>query len=235
MSRVSALFDLQQTDSKIDSHTTTINSIAVALEDTSTIDAARVAVSQAETELVAARSALHELEAAAEKQAQHANKLEKDLYDGKIKGQKEMAAAQSEIVTFRQRKRETDDQSLEAMQGLEAAEAGLRAAKEKLAATEAEWQRATSAYREESARLQAELAPLHIEREKKLKMVMPPDLPLYDKLRQQKQGVAVSEVLYGKTCSKCRVELPLARQRDIKGGTNVVLCPSCGRILYHKF
>ncbi len=235
MSRVSVLFDLQQTDSKIDSHTATISSLEAALEDTSVIEQARVVVGEAESGLVAARSDLRELEATAQQQEEHANKLEKRLYDGQIKGQKEMTAAQNEIETFRRLKKETDDQSVEAMVSLESAEAAYKAAKDKLTATEAEWQRATTAYREEHARLQAEVAPLQTERQKKIKMVMPPDLALYEKLRQQKQGIAVSEVLYGKICSKCRVELPLVRQREIKGGSAVVTCPSCGRILYHKF
>lgn len=235
MSRVSALYDLQQTDSKIDSHTATIANLDNAIADTSVVDGVRAAVSAAETAFVTARSRLRELEATAAQQEDHANKLEKQLYEGSIRSQKEMAAAQTEINTFRKHKKETDDQSVEAMIGLEEAENALKGAKEKLAATEAEWQRAVTAYREERDRLEAELGPLKAERQKNLKMVMPPDIPLYEKLRLQKQGVAVSEVLYGKLCSKCRMELPLVRQREIKGGTTIVPCPSCGRILYHKF
>jgi len=235
MSRVSALFDLQQTDSKIDSHTATITNLDSAIADTSVLDGVRAAVGTAEAAFVTARSRLRELEATAAQQEDHANKLEKQLYEGRIKGQKEMAAAQTEIDTFRKLKKETDDESVEAMVGLEDAETVYNEAKEKLAATEAEWQRAVTAYREERSRLEAELGPLNAERQKHLKMVMPPDIPLYEKLRQQKQGVAVSEVLYGKICSKCRMELPLVRQREIKGGTAIVTCPSCGRILYHKF
>jgi predicted nucleic acid-binding Zn-ribbon protein len=226
---------LQQTDSKIDSHTVTIANLDSAIADTSAVDGVRAAVSAAEATFVAARSRLRDLEATAAQQQDHANKLEKQLYDGNIRGQKEMAAAQTEIDTFRKHKKETDDESVEAMVALEEAENALKEAKEKLAATEAEWQRAVTAYREERTRLEAELGPLQAERQKNLKMVMPPDIPLYEKLRQQKQGVAVSEVLYGKICSKCRMELPLVRQREIKGGTTIVPCPSCGRILYHKF
>jgi uncharacterized protein len=235
MSRVSALFDLQQTDSKIDSHKATIVNLESAIADTSAVEKARAELGEAEAALVAARSRLHELEAEAQQQEEHANRLEKQLYDGHIKGQKEMAAAQTEIETFRKLKTETDDLSVEAMLELEVAETAFKEAKSGLAATEAEWQRAVVAYREERDRLEAELGPLQAERQKKLKMVMPPDVPIYEKLRQQKQGIAVSEVLYGKTCSKCRMELPLVRQREIKGGTVLIPCPSCGRILYHKF
>ncbi|HEX2912786.1 MAG TPA: C4-type zinc ribbon domain-containing protein [Chloroflexia bacterium] len=235
MSRVSALFDLQQTDLKIDNDNSRIASLKLALEDSSTVETARQNVKEAEAALVAARSRLKDLEATAQQQEHHANDLEKKLYGGQIKGNKEMVAAQHEIETFRQRKKETDDQSVESMVEVEEFEQNLKKAKENLAAIEAEWQRATAAYREELGNVEAELAPLQTERAKRVKMVMPPDLALYEKLRQQKQGVAVSEVLYGKICSRCRVELPLAKQREIKGGMTVVPCPSCGRILYHKF
>ena len=236
MSRVSALYDLQQTDSKIDSQVTSIANIEKALEDTSAVDTAAQTTGDAEVVLVAARLRLRELEADATKQEQHANELEKKLYGGDIKGQKELAAAQQEIETFRQRKKETDDQSVSAMESLEKAEKGLKEAKQKQAATEAEWQRATGAYQEELTRLQKEVAANRADREKRVKMVMPADLPLYDRLRQQKQGVAVAEILAGgKICAKCRVELPMAKQREVKGGTNIVTCSSCGRILYHRF
>ena len=235
MSRVSVLFELQQTDSKLDATNTSISSIDLALSDTTAIENARQSTAEAEATLITARSSLKELEAAAASQEQHANDLEAKLYGGQIKGQKEMASAQQEITTFRQRKKETDDQSVEAMIGLETAESGFKGAKAKQAATEAEWQRAHAAFIEERARLDKELTSLRAERDKRGKAVTPADLPVYEKLRQQKGGVAVSEIMQGKICSKCRVELPMAKQREVKGGMTIVNCPSCGRILYHKF
>lgn len=235
MSRVSALYELQQVDSKIDANASRTTHLNQLLEDTSKTDVATQAVSAAETAFVAARSQLKELESSAQKQQEHANDLEKKLYGGQIKGNKEMTAAQQEIETFRQRKKETDDQTVEAMLGLEDAEGTLKSAKENLGQTTKEVAQSLAAYRQELDQLQTELADLQTQRTKDLRMVMPPDVPLYEKLRQQKQGVAVAEVMYGKMCGKCRVELPMAKQREVKGGTTIVTCPNCGRILYHKF
>ncbi|MBN9388356.1 MAG: hypothetical protein J0I20_09920 [Chloroflexi bacterium] len=235
MSRVSALYDLQQIDSKIDANVSRTAFLNQLLSDTSPLDAARQTVSDAEAALVSARSQLKDLESTAQKQQQHANDLEKKLYGGQIKGNKEMAAAQQEIETFRQRKKETDDQTVEAMLTLEDAEANLKAARAKLTQTEKEVEQGSAGHRQELGQLQAELTGLQAQRVKDLRMVMPPDVPVYEKLRQQKQGVAVAEVIYGKMCGKCRVELPMAKQREVKGGTTLVTCPNCGRILYHKF
>lgn len=235
MSRISALFDLQQTDSRIDAANSRIAYLTQLLEDNALVESARQTVSEAEAALVKSRSSLKELEDAAQKLQQHANDLEKKLYGGQIKGNKEMAAAQLEIETFRQRKKETDDKTVEAMLGLEEAEATLKDAKESLVQAAKTTAQGQVNHRRERDELEAALVLLQVERAKRLKMVMPPDLPVYDKIRQQKQGVAVAEVMYGKMCGKCRVELPLAKQKEIKGGTYIVLCPSCGRILYHKF
>src|SRR5437763_143374 len=131
MSRVSALFDLQQIDSRIDANNSRTSYLNQLLSDTAAIDSARQSVSEAEAALVAARSQLKELEDTAQQQQTHANDLEKNLYGGQIKGNKEMAAAQHEIETFRQRKKETDDQTVEAMMGLEEAEAEFKSAKAK--------------------------------------------------------------------------------------------------------
>ncbi|NTW45000.1 MAG: hypothetical protein HGB14_11365 [Anaerolineaceae bacterium] len=78
MSRVSALFDLQQTDSKIDSHKATIVNLESAIADTSAVDKARVEAGEAETALVAARSGLHELEAEAQQQEETNGKKENE-------------------------------------------------------------------------------------------------------------------------------------------------------------
>jgi uncharacterized protein len=234
MSRVRALYDLQQIDSRIDGTNTSLTAIEEALKDTSLVDNARTMLAEAESTLVTARNELKELEAKAQKQKQHADDLEKKLYGGAIKGQKEMSAAQSEIETFRKLKSETDNVTVEAMVAVEDAENTLKTAKQGLANAQAEYDKSTAALRQERDRLTAELTPMQADRAKKLKMVMPPDVAVYEKLRQQKAGVAVVELLLGKTCAGCRVEIPMAKQRDVKGGTAIVNCPRCGRILYYK-
>lgn len=234
MSRIRNLYDLQLTDTKIDNLTASQASIEKALTESVALDEAKQKFSEAETILVNARSALKESEAVAQKQQAHADDLEKKLYGGAIKGQKEMAAAQHEIETFRQRKKETDDKIVELMVETESAEIALKEAKENLQKAETEHAKATVVFREELGRVQIELENLQSERAKRLKLVMPADIPIYDRLRQGKQGIAVSELLLGKTCSKCRVELPVAKQREVKSGMTMINCSNCGRILYYK-
>ena len=61
---------------------------------------------------------------------------------------------------------------------------------------------------------------------------IPPDiLALYEKLKKNKSGQAVSK-LEGRLCGVCRVELPVKELQDAKAGVRLVQCNSCRRIIY---
>ena len=61
---------------------------------------------------------------------------------------------------------------------------------------------------------------------------VPPDiLALYEKLKKNKSGQAVSK-LEGRLCGVCRVELPVKELQDAKAGVRLVQCNSCRRIIY---
>ncbi|MEI6043026.1 MAG: C4-type zinc ribbon domain-containing protein [Chloroflexota bacterium] len=234
MSRIAALYALQQTDSEIDSRLISISQIEVALADNSAVEVARQVTQEADTAFVAARLALRDLEIASEDTERHAAELEKKLYAGQIKGIKEMGLAQHEIATFRQRRKDLDDQGVEAMIALEEAETTKKAAKAILTEAEAEREKVIITLQEDRVRLEGELLELRTEREKRAKAVVPPDLIIYEKLRGQKQGIAVALLQQGKLCGRCRVELPLTKQREAKNNAVIVYCSSCGRILHFK-
>ncbi len=234
MSRISALFALQQVDTAMDNLQNSLRHIENALADTTAVEAARQAGLEAEKTFLAARSKLRDLENSSEDTERHAADIEKKLYGGLIKGNKELQAAQHEVANFRQRHKELDDQVVEAMIVLEEVEAAYKTAKAKLVEFEAEWKKSLEALTQEKERLEGQLPGLKTNREQKLRGVMPPDVPLYEKLRTQKHGVAVAEILNGKMCGGCRVDLPLAKRSESRSGMNIVNCPGCGRILYIK-
>ncbi|NWJ45573.1 MAG: hypothetical protein HXX08_06820 [Chloroflexi bacterium] len=232
MSRVTPLFELQQVDSNIDRHNINIANIETTLLDKTTLEAARQAVSDVETLLRNTRTKLKDLEFETQTVEKHASDLEKKLYEGLIKGVKEMKAAQSEIDTFRKRRAELEDSSVEAMLEVEEVEKSLEVVRQKLATVENEREKSLIPLTQELTKLKKELGELQLAREKQVRKITPSDLPLYEKLRSQKQGVAVAELLMGKICGKCRVDIPLSKQRDLKSPIVIITCPSCGRILY---
>lgn len=234
MSRVRALYGLQIVDSQIDAQLVLVSRAEAVLADTSSIDVPRQYLADVEAALSAIRSKQRDVEYESEKTAKHASDLENKLYGNQIKGVKEMAAAQQEIETFKQRHKELDDQTVEVMVLVEEAEASVKAAKAKLAEAEADKKKNDAASVEQKAQAAVELVKFRAQREQALKAVMPTDVSIYEKLRTQKQGVAVAEVLNGKLCGKCRVDQPTSKISIIKGGLQIVNCQSCGRILYWK-
>ncbi|MEI7553997.1 hypothetical protein [Candidatus Chlorohelix sp.] len=232
MSRVTPLFELQQIDTNIDRHHINIANIETTLLDKSMLEAARQAVSDSDNALRKERIKLKDLEFETQTAEKHATDLEKKLYDGQIKGAKEMKSAQNEIDTFRKRRAELEDSSVEVMLEVEEAEKTLEVVRQKLATVESEREKSLIPLTQELTKLKKELSVLQPEREKQVKKIAPSDLPLYEKLRAQKQGVAVAELLMGKICGKCRVDIPLSKQRDLKSPIVIITCPSCGRILY---
>lgn len=235
MTRPQALFALQQADSEIDSRTNRITRINAILADTQVLQEAQQNLAEAEKTLRVVTIHQKNLEQEAADALAHADSLEKKLYGGEIKGAKEAEKAQTEIATFRQRKKEFDDKAVTAMVQVEAQAEVVKRSKESLANLQAEWDTNQVALTEERAKLEGELPALQTEREKRKQAVVTPDLALYEKLRVTKNGMAVAQVENsGKLCGKCRVDLPVAKIRDVKNPSTVVTCPSCGRILFWK-
>jgi predicted nucleic acid-binding Zn-ribbon protein len=73
------------------------------------------------------------------------------------------------------------------------------------------------------------LAKLKQQREELLHSVSPQDLKLYERLRQEKKGVAVVN-LHGSTCAGCHLELP-ASDIDKVYAEPYWRCPHCQRII----
>lgn len=232
MSRTQDLHALQLIDSKIDATNASLARIENDLNDTAILDAARQVFLDADTELKKARSTLRDLEFESENCAKHVADLEKKLYGGQIKGIKEMQSAEQEIETFKNRRKDLDDKSVEAMIAIEEAEEIQKNAKKKLTDTEVSREANCAGLKTERDKLLSELPVYKAERDKQALKIQQPDLALYERLRHQKQGIAVAEMLTSKMCGKCRVELPLAKQREVKIPGSMVICPSCGRILF---
>jgi len=235
MTRPQALFALQQVDTEIDNRLAKIAKIDVALNDNQALLEAQQHLAGVEKTLRAATSHQKDLEYQAQETTAHADQLEKRLYGGEINGAKESEKAQTEIATFRNRRKELDDKLLAATVAVEGHTQELQEAKEQVATIEAELKQTHAGLVVERQQLEDELPALRAERDKRRMAIVTPDMALYDKLRATKNGSVVAQVENsGKICGKCRVDLPAGKIRDVKVLTSVITCPSCGRILFYK-
>jgi uncharacterized protein len=193
----------------------------------------------------------HNRKLEADKAALSANQKDRKKLDGDIqlhqqkitklrdqmlgaKTNEQYRAFQHEIDYIEKEIRTAEDRILELMTESESLDQNVKKAdaalKEEKQSVEAEKSRA----RDRTATDQKWLDQLHEER-KKLVATMPRTAILaYDRIRKKWHGGAVVAEAIGGRCSACQILLRPQYLQDLKKGTDVMFCESCGRILYYN-
>ncbi|GAA1937819.1 zinc ribbon domain-containing protein [Nocardioides marmoribigeumensis] len=154
------------------------------------------------------------------------------LDGGTITNPKDLEHLQHELLALDKRVSDLEDVELEVMERLEQAQADLDAARAELERVEQRAAELDAARAERLTDLRAQAAKL---KEKRAQVVadLPADLlALYDKLREQKDGVGAA-LLRQRRCSGCSLQLDNRDLGQIKAlpSNEVVRCEECGRIL----
>ena len=171
------------------------------------------------------------LEGAIQAQEQKISKLRDQMMEAKTNEQ--YRAFQKEIDYCQQEIRKAEDRILDLMgesdpleQNVKAAEAALKVEKQKV-------EQEKDAARRRTAEDQAALAELQSARTAVVSD-LPPNIYLtYERVRAKRKGVAVAEAVDGR-CSACHISLRLQFYQELRGTGQVMLCESCGRILYYN-
>jgi predicted nucleic acid-binding Zn-ribbon protein len=155
--------------------------------------------------------------------------IEGQLYGGKVTNPKELSGLQHEFNTLKALTEELENQTLEIIDRVEAAENVVMQSAAELKALETEWQQEQQQLSEEIEQLQKDLIGLHQQRQGLAAQLDTSALSLYEKIRQQKKP-AVSRVERG-ICRACRISLSASALQRARGG-QPIQCGTCGRILY---
>lgn len=160
-------------------------------------------------------------------------KRDQDRMDqGLISNPKDLERMQHELTSLERRIATLEDEELEVMEDLEAAQTELTAMRNDLAETDERLAKVTELRDQRYADIDAELARISAERGPVVAVVPADLLALYDRLRASKGGVAVSE-LRARQCGGCMLSLDNADLADIRGRAEdeVIRCEQCQRIL----
>lgn len=154
------------------------------------------------------------------------------LESGQVGSPKELESLQSEIASLGRRQAELEEIVLEVMERGEAAARELRELRAERGAAEEELEALRRRLGESSAQIRKEEAQASEER-----LVMATEIPhdllaLYNKLREQYDGVGAAMLRYGR-CEGCKLALSTAELADIRNTPQdeVVRCEDCRRIL----
>lgn len=148
---------------------------------------------------------------------------------------KEVAQYQNQELQFATRQQELEEDALPLMERLERCE-------ERVAGLEEEWN-VLDPRRTELEAAEVDRQTSLNDKEASLSKVRAglaskvPDTLLrqYESVRRSKRGLGLVELVDGRRCGGCNVQLPIhVLQKAKKAASGIVRCPSCGRILWSK-
>jgi predicted nucleic acid-binding Zn-ribbon protein len=231
MSLSSTLYRLQQTDTHLDQSRQRLQIIAQTLEQNDAIRQATALEEQAQAHLQAVRKAQRQAEEAVQSQNIKIELTESSLYGGKVRNPKELQDLQSESASLKRYLETLEERLLETMLAFEDAEAKLKVAEQALQETIARVSEQHAGLKGEQTALKQDVERLEVERQAILSSVSPNELTLYERLRQQRRGVAVAKIS-NRACGACGSTLNTAVGQAAASANQLAHCPTCGRILY---
>jgi predicted nucleic acid-binding Zn-ribbon protein len=125
-----------------------------------------------------------------------------------------------------------DDSAVEALLQADELAGQLDESQAALDRIEAEWNSEQASLRQQEVKLKQNYVLLKRKRDALANEMGPALLRQYDGMRKRRAGIAIAPVQNG-VCGACHVQVPTGVISAVRGsGTNLVLCPSCGRYLY---
>ena len=158
-------------------------------------------------------------------------KEEEKLFSGTIMNPKELSAIQAEIFSLRKKRDEMETQDLVEMEEIDRLQGEVASARERTAQIEANERAAKEVYASELVDKQAEIGALELRRDN-LKLKLAEDvLANYEKLLNNKAGLAVVPIVQGRTCGGCHVDFSRTQIDEFQHNEGIFQCPYCRRIL----
>ena len=231
MSASLGLFRLQQVDRQIDRAQAQLNVIRKTLENDVELRSAMERVVTAEKEDHHLRHDLEMIDAEVESQQIKIQQAESSLYGGSVHNPKELQDLQKDVAFLKRHLTTLEEHELQAMDAVEQSENNLRTAKADLEGLKSQLGNQHKKLLDDQGILMKDLERLADEREAVLAPIESHLLEVYEGLRQQKRGVAVTEIS-DSSCASCGSRLTAALQQNARSASQIIHCPSCGRILY---
>ena len=151
----------------------------------------------------------------------------------RIRNDKDLGVAKREVDLLKEEASALETELLAVMKQVDDGAARLRELETELGRLTGERDREAAALKEELARLTAEIAHEQVTRTKLVQTVDGDLRRKYEMIFSRRGGLAVVEIREG-TCQGCRMRVPPQLFNEIQRNTNVILCPSCQRILYWR-
>lgn len=231
MSAALGLYRLQQVDSQMDHARARLKAIEQILDNDEELRTVTEHLTAADKRLTDAEHLLKQSELEVEKQRIKIQQAEASLYGGLVHNPKELQDLQRDVASLKRHLDTLEERQLDAMEIAENAEKELEKAKADLDRVKANRGEQLRDLAEESTALNRDLERFSSERLAVVQDMAAQTLNVYDQLRKQRRGIAVTTLSDG-SCSACGTTLTASQQQSARSTSQLFYCPSCGRILY---
>jgi uncharacterized protein len=231
MSAALGLYRLQQVDSQIDQIQARLKTIQQILENDEALRTAKEHFAEASGNHRDAERALKLSEAEVEKQRLKIEQSESSLYGGSVHNPKELQDLQKDVASLKRYLETLEERELEAMIAAETAENELQTATTALEHVQSNLKEQHKDLAQESETLRKSLERLGSERQAVVTDIAGQALTVYDQLRKQKRGLAITTI-DDNSCEACGTTLTASQQQTARSTSQLFHCPTCGRILY---
>jgi predicted nucleic acid-binding Zn-ribbon protein len=231
MSQTLSLYRLQQIDSQMDHLRDRMQEIQKTLDDDSDLRQLNEQAGKADARCQSAERALKLAELNVQNQLIKIEQTQSNLYGGKSHSPKELQDLENDVGALKRYLVILEDRQIDAMQESETAEADRHLAYGKVNAILDIRADLGKVLRQEQETIKNELDRFLVEYNAVAGAIQETDLGLYKQLRLKRRGVAVA-VIGDNSCGACGSTLSLAQIQTARSSDHMMLCPSCGRILY---
>ena len=231
MSAALGLFRLQQVDSQMDQIQARLKTIDETLSNDVELRRAIELLAAAEGKLATAERAMAMSDADVVKQRIKIQQAEASLYGGAVHNPKELQDLQKDVASLKRHLETLEARELETMTAVESAEAEVKSATSAVETIKRSRSTQSSDLTREGNSLQKDMERLESERKAVAGNVSKDLFTLYDQLRQQRRGIAVTTI-NDSSCAACGTTLTPSQQQNARSTTQLFNCPTCGRILF---
>ncbi len=227
------LFELQNIDTQLDAFQAELANIDAQIGQNGAVQNANQAVLSIQSEIELNQKELNLIIEEIERKKIKLAQSDSTLYSGKVQNPKELQDLQQEIQYLKNNIADLEDKQLDQMIKLEEIQKSHHHAKNSYNGIASQFETAQSQMtaRKEALRLDSER--LHRKRDVVLSSIEPELVTRYEVLRKRKNGLAIA-ALENDACSACGTQLTPSERQEIHQPSKIFLCPTCGRILYHK-
>jgi hypothetical protein len=224
------LLQLQTLDLDIDAADAELADIETRVGESADLTAAREARGIAHKVLGDLRGAQRDLEFEADTLTSRIGAEDKQMYDGRGRGSRELEGLRKSIESLKASRRGIEDKILDTMGAIEQAQTDAAALDADSARVEAEWRASQKDLGVRRDSLHPQLLNLKAQRARTTAAIERGLMARYEDLRKNRRGRAVA-LIERNTCQGCRITLPLSVVQRSRSGRELVPCPSCERFL----